>query len=81
MMSSESCYKRNDSSRNEITNLHHLTEERAKFAPKGSNVQDQNKIKMGKRVKKMKDSLNINTNVIEDAWKRLQKNLDAELKV
>ena len=33
------------------------------------------------RIVKLKESLNLNTSVIEEAWQRLQQSLDVELKV
>ena len=34
-----------------------------------------------KRIVKLKESLNLNISAIEEAWQRLQRNLDVELKV
>ncbi len=34
-----------------------------------------------KRIVKLKESLNLNTSAIEEAWQRLQQSLDVELKV
>ena len=44
-------------------------------------LRDQKTLKIREQIAKMKHSMNIDKNVIEDAWERLEQNLEVELKV
>ena len=44
-------------------------------------LRDQKTLKIREQIAKMKHSMDIDKNVIEDAWERLEQNLEVELKV